>query len=144
MFYQIQQVHQIFKSYFIKKTGGYIKNYPTGALVMLLSFICIAGIPPSGLFISEFMLIRAMLAERIFAILIILLLLLTFAIWALGKNFMQLVFSEPDQSIEVQSETLNPVHSLSQFVLLGLMIYLGLNPPPQMVTLINEAIKIIP
>jgi len=84
------------------------------------------------------------LAERIFAILIILLLLLTFAIWALGKNFMQLVFSEPDQSIEVQSETLNPVHSLSQFVLLGLMIYLGLNPPPQMGTLINEAIKIIP
>jgi hydrogenase-4 component F len=144
MFYQIQQVHQIFKSYFIKKTGGYFKNYPTGALVMLLSFICIAGIPPSGLFISEFMLIRAMLAERIFAILIILLLLLTFAIWALGKNFMHLIFTEPDGSVQIQPEKPSPVHSLSQFVLLGLVIYLGLNPPPQMVTLINEAIKIIP
>lgn len=144
MFYQIQQVHQMFKSYIIKKTGGYFRNYLPGALVILLCFICIAGIPPSGMFISEFMLIRAMFAGRMFVMLAILLLLLTFAVWALGKNFMQLVFSEPDQSIEVQSETLNPVHSLSQFVLLGLVIYLGLNPPPQMVALINEAIKILP
>jgi len=143
MFYQIQQVHQMFRTYVIRKTGGYFRNYPAGALVMLLCFICIAGIPPSGLFISEFLLIRAMLAERIFAILVTLLVLLTFAIWALGKNFMQLIFAEPDQPIGIQSETLNPIHSLSQFVLLGLVIYLGLNPPPQMVTLINEAIKII-
>jgi hydrogenase-4 component F len=144
MFYQIQQVHQLFRSYIIRKTGGYFKAYPAGAIVMLLCFICIAGIPPSGMFISEFLLVEAMFAGRMFVILAILLLLLTFAVWALGKNFTQLIFSEPDQSIEVQSETLNPVHTISQYVLLGLVIYLGLNPPPQMVALINAAINIVP
>ncbi|MFH1250146.1 MAG: proton-conducting transporter membrane subunit [bacterium] len=144
MFYQIQQVHQMFKSYVIKKTGGYFKNYWPGALVMLLCFICIAGIPPSGMFISEFLLIRAMFAGQMFGMLVIMLLLLTFAVWALGKNFMRLVFAEPDEPIEIQTEKLNPAHSLSQFVLLGLVIYLGLNPPPQMVALINAAIKILP
>ena len=144
MFYQIQQVHQVFKSYLIRNTGGYFRHYLPGAMVMLISFICIAGIPPSGIFISEFLLIKAMFGAKMYIILIVVLLLLTFAVWAIGKNFMQLIFSDPDGSGEIQPDKISPIHSLSQFILLGLVIYLGINPSHQMVDLINEAIKILP
>lgn len=144
MFYQIQQVHQVFRTYLIRHTGRYFRLNLTGAMVMLISFICIAGIPPSGLFISEFILIKAMFAGKMFVLLAVILLLLTFAIWALGKNFMQLLFSDPDTKSDLQPEKISPIYSLSQFILLGLVIYLGIDPPPQMVDLINEAIKILP
>ena len=64
MFYQIQQVHHIYKSYLIKNTGNYFKYYLPGAVVILLSFISITGIPPSGMFFSEFMMFRALFEHQ--------------------------------------------------------------------------------
>jgi len=45
---------------------------------------------------------------------------------------------------ETDIEKIKPVESLSQFFLLGLAVYLGLNPPQELVTLIQEAIKNLP
>jgi len=144
MFYQIQQVHHIYKSYLIKNTGNYFKYYLPGAVVILLSFISITGIPPSGMFFSEFMMFRALFEHQYYILLIIVLILLSFTIWALGRNFFRLVFSTPEDLDESRLDQGDPVQSISQYVLLGLVIYLGFNPPSQMVALINEAIKNLP
>ena len=56
-------------------------------MVILLAFICITAMPPSGMFISEFMIFRAMFAKHYIALLVVILFLLTMAMWALGKNF---------------------------------------------------------
>ena len=144
MFYQIQQVHVIFKTYIIKNTGDYFKSNLTGSVAVLLIFICIAAIPPSGLFISEFMIFSALFIDHRWGILAFLLILLSFAVWALGKNFLHLLFA-PLQEFETEIiETCPRRQTISQYLLIGLVIYLGLFPPPQMVYLINEAISILP
>lgn len=146
IFYQIQQVHHLYKSYLIRNTGGYFNYYTPGAMVILLCFISITAMPPSGMFVSEFMIFRAMFEKHYIVLLVFLLILLTFAMWALGKNFFRLTFSPPiDLDVRhLTDEKISPVESLSQFILLGMVIYLGFNPPAQMVELINEAVKNLP
>lgn len=144
IFYQIQQVFLVYQSYLIRNTGSYFKYYTPGAMVILLVFICITAMPPSGMFISEFMIFRAMFEKHNIALLVPLLILLTIAMWALGKNFFRLIFTPPVNFNETNIEKISPVESLSQFILLGLVIYLGFNPPDYMVELINEAVKNLP
>lgn len=144
MFYQIQQVYRVYKSYLIRNTGGYFKYYTPGAMVILLVFICITAMPPSGMFISEFMIFRAMFEKHYIGLLILTLFLLTLAMWAIGRNFFRLVYAPPVSFDSLHAEKISTKESLSQFILLGLVIYLGFNPPQQMVDLINEAIKNLP
>ena len=71
-------------------------------------------------------------------------LLLTMIIWAFGKNIFKLIFSTAVDFKEGDIIRISPVESISQFILLGLVVYLGLNPPIQFVTLIQDAIKNLP
>ena len=70
--------------------------------------------------------------------------LLTIIIWAFGKNIFKLLFTPAVDFKEDGIEKINPAESVSQFILLGLVVYLGLNPPQEFVTLIQEAIKNLP
>lgn len=141
MFFQIGQVYRIYKSKSIYDVGNYFKYNLTGSMVLLLAFICSTAMPPSGLFISEFMIFRALFESHYLFVLVLLLLLLTIIIWAFGKNIFKLLFTPPVSFNDAGLEKINPIESLSQFILLGLVIYLGINPPHQFVELINEAVK---
>ncbi|HXH19790.1 MAG TPA: proton-conducting transporter membrane subunit [Chitinophagales bacterium] len=144
MFFQHGQIYRIYQSKSIYDVGNYFKYNLTGALVMLLAFICGTAMPPSGLFISEFMIFRSLFEGHYIFVLVFVLILLTMIIWAFGKNIFKLLFTPPVGFKEEGVEKISPSESLSQFILLGLVIYLGFNPPPQMVELINEAVKNLP
>lgn len=141
LFLQIGQVYSIYKSKSIYYLGNYFKYNVTGAFVLLIGFFCATAMPPSGLFISEFMIFRSLFAAHYLIILIPVLVLLTIIIWSFGKTIFKLLFSPPIGFDESIMEKVNPLESYSQFVLLGLVIYLGLNPPLQFVALIQEAVK---
>ena len=144
MFFQIGQVYRIYKSKHISDTGNYFKYNLPGALALLLAFICATAMPPSGLFISEFMIFRALFEGRHLFIFIAVLILLTMIIWALGKSMFRLLFLPPVQFNEAAMGKVSPRESISQFVLLGLVIYLGFNPPVLMVELIQDAVHNLP
>lgn len=141
MFFQIGQVYRVFRSKYISDTGNYFQYNLPGALALLLAFICSSAIPPSGLFISEFMIFRALFEGRHFFLLFVVLVLLSMIIWAFGKNVFRLLFLVPDHFDEKNVGKVPASESVSQFVLLSLSIYLGFNPPVFMVTLIQDAIK---
>lgn len=143
-FFQQGQIYRIYQSKSIYDVGNYFKYNLTGSIVVLLAFFFAAAMPPSGLFISEFMIFRALFEANYLPVLIIIMLLLTVIIWAFGKNVFKLLFSPAVDFKEEGIEKINPVESLSQFILLGLVVYLGLNPPQEFVTLIQEAIKNLP
>ncbi len=144
MFFQIGQVYRIFKSKSIYDVGNYFKYNVVGAMVLLLAFFCSAAMPPSGLFISEFMIFRGLFEAHYLFVLIVLLLLLTIIIWAFGKNVFKLLFTPAIHFKEVEVEKIGWYESISQIILLGLVIYLGFNPPSEFVSLINDAIKNLP
>lgn len=143
-FYQVDQFHRVFNTYIVNKTGGYFKKNLAGTLVFLIVFISITAIPPSGMFVSEFLVFRSLFEARHIVAFIVILLLLTLIIWALGKNIFSMLFlPDPGREERIAPE-INPWESATQFILLAAAIYLGLNPPAGFVQLINDAIQILP
>lgn len=144
LFFQMGQIYRIYKSKSIYDVGNYFKYNLAGSIVILLGFFSATAMPPSGLFISEFLIFRSLFEANYLWVLIIVMLLLTMIIWAFGKNIFKLLFSPAVDFKEDNIEKINPYESISQFILLGLVVYLGLNPPHEFVILIQESIKNLP
>ncbi len=138
LFYQIGQVDNLLHTYWIKDTGGYMKLNPLGAVVILLLFLMITAIPPSGLFVSELMIFKSLFGGHYYLIGMVLLLFLSVTIFALGRNFMWLLYSI-DQAVPKAAE-INKAETFSQFILIGLITYLAYSPPLFFTKLINSAI----
>ncbi len=145
VFYQIDQVHRTFHSYLLSKTGNYFKKNIVGAIVMLFVVISITAMPPSGLFVSEFLVFRSMFESHQIIALVFILILLTLIMWALSKNILKMLFVPSTHAIEIHEPTkINPLESITQFILLATAVYLGLNPPAELINLINESTMLLP
>lgn len=144
MFFQFNQFYRVFGSKGISDTGNYFKYNPAGATVFLIGFISAAAIPPSGLFVSEFLIFRSLFEGRQIILFAAVLLLLTIIIYALGKSMMKILFVPAEGFDDSNVPVISPWESLMQYILLAMAIWLGLNPPDVMVQLINDAISIIP
>jgi len=137
-------VYRIYKSKSIYDAGNYFKYNTAGAMVLLFGFFIVTAMPPSGMFVSEFLIFRSLFESNHLWLLAIVLLLLTMIIWSFGKNIFKILFIKPVGFNEETIEKINPVESLSQYIFLALVIYLGLNPPAEFVNLINNAVQHLP
>ena len=139
LFYQIGQMESILHTYWIKDTGGYMKINPLGAVVVLLLFIMITAIPPSGLFVSELMVFKSLFSGSYYLISILMLLFLSVTIFALSKNFMQLLYSADQEGPGIVK--INNAETISQFILIALILYMAYSPPAFFTRLINSSIS---
>jgi hydrogenase-4 component F len=144
LFFQFNQLYKTFQSKSILYAGNYFKYNPAGAIVLLLGFVSATAMPPSGLFVSEFLIFRALFEGKFIVLLILVLLLLTVVIWAFGKNIMKILFLPVQGLDETKIPKINPLESLSQYILLFTAIWLGLYPPTIFVQLIQDAVNILP
>jgi hydrogenase-4 component F len=144
IFFQYTQLYRVFKNKSIYHVGNYFKYNPTGAMVLLLGFISVTAMPPSGLFVSEFLIFTALFNAGQIVLLAVVLLLLTMIIWIFGKNMFKILFIPPVGFDESNLPKINPWESVSQYILLALAVYLGLNPPHAFVQLINDSILLLP
>ena len=143
LFFQFNQLYRTFQSKSIQHVGNYFRYNPAGALVLLFGFISATAMPPSGLFVSELLIFRALFEGKHMILLVLVLLLLTIVIWAFGKNVLKILFI-PLDGFEESKVKINPWESLTQYVLLFTAVWLGLNPPDIFVQLISDAVKILP
>lgn len=144
LFFQFTQLYRVFQSKNIYSLGNYFKYNTSGAMVLLLGFISVTAMPPSGLFVSEFLIFRSMFEAHQIILLIVVLLLLTMIIWAFGKNMLKILFIPTVGFDDTHVPKISPWESSSQFFLLALAVYLGLNPPAELVHLIRESIMLLP
>lgn len=144
LFLQFGQMNRTYNSKNIYQMGGYFRLNPTGAMVLLLAFFTVTAMPPSGMFVSEFLIFRSLFEAHQLWLLAIVLLLLTFIIWAFGKNVFRILFTRPVAFDESKFVKIKPVESLSQFVLLALVLWLGFNPPAGMIEMIQTAVANLP
>jgi hydrogenase-4 component F len=143
VFYQIDQMHRHFKTYIISEMGNYFNRYLAGGMVMLLVFVGITAMPPSGLFITEFWIFKALFTSSHFVVFVLALLFLSFAIYALAVKFMHILFNQTKE-LGAVTEKIHPSETWSQYILLALVFYLGFNPPDFMMDLIREAVRLLP
>ncbi len=144
LFFQFGQIYRIYGSKSVYDVGHYWKYNITGALVLLFAFFIVTAMPPSGMFVSEFLVFKSLFSAGYLWVMILVMILLTVIIWAFGKNVFKMLFVKPVDFDDSHVETIPFSESLSQFFLLALVIYLGLNPPAEMVSLIETAIRSLP
>jgi len=144
LFFQFTQIYRVFQNKNVYYTGYYFRYNVTGALALLTGFFCITAIPPSGLFVSEFLIFRSLFDSHMLLILIVLLVLLTTIIWAFGKNIFRILFQPPVEFDESNVPVISPWESASQFILFAIALWLGFNPPEGFINLIKESVMLLP
>jgi hydrogenase-4 component F len=144
LFFQFNQLYRVYQNKSIYHVGNYFKYNPAGAIVLLIGFISATAMPPSGMFVSEFLIFRSLFEGHFIIVLLLVLLLLTIIIWAFGKNIFKILFTPPVGFDEGSVPKINPWESLSQYLLLFAAMWLGLNPPAAFNSLIHDAINILP
>jgi hydrogenase-4 component F len=144
IFFQYNQIYRTFQSKSIQHIGNYFKYNPAGAVVLLIGFISATAMPPSGLFVSEFLIFKSLFDANHIVLLILVLILLTIVIYAFGKNIFKIIFLPVPDIDESKIPRINQWESLSQYLLLSAAIWLGLNPPAIFVRLIQDAVNILP
>ena len=70
MFFQMGQIYRIYKSKSIYDVGNYFKYNLTDAMVLLFGFFIATAMPPSGMFVSEFLIFRPCLKVIIYGCLL--------------------------------------------------------------------------
>lgn len=144
MFFQFNQLYSVYNSKSIHETGNYFRYNPAGAIVFLAGFISSTAMPPSGLFVSEFLVFRALFEGKSIILLAAVLFLLTIIIYAFGRNMMRIIFVPATNFDDSKVPVISPWESSMQYILLILAVWLGLNPPGIVVQLIRDTISIIP
>lgn len=143
VFYQIDQFHRNFKTYLINETGDYFNRNKAGAMVFLIVLIAITAMPPSGLFITEFWIFKALFTSSHMLVFIAALFFLTICIYCLAKNFLYILFNQTKDLLPAEEKP-NPTETYTQYFLLAIVVYLGINPPAVMINLLQEAVSNLP
>lgn len=145
LFYQMGQLSRILHTFQLDECGRYMKLYPAGAMVLLTGMVCILAIPPSGMFIPELMILRGLTANGQWFVLIALIMLLCFVIYAMSTRIMHITFSAPRNEKGLQLPgSVNPVETVSQFILLAIVITICFYQPPFLVDMINQSFAMLP
>jgi len=78
-------------------------------------------------------------------ILLVAIILLCFVIYAMSTRILHIVFSDPliDDNGRLP-DRINPVESISQFVLLGIVIVMCFYQPPFLADMINQSFALLP
>jgi len=120
---------------------GYFYQNPVGGFLLLFGSIAIMAMPPSGFFISEFLIFKNLMIQQHWYIVIIILVALTVIFYALLKNVFELLFNPIEK--EVQNIHIKGmwIENVLQLLLLGTSIYVGLFQNQFLFHLINSAIQ---
>ena len=143
LFFQVSQMHRMYNSKLDEQIGSYLKVNPLGGIVMLLGFLSIIAMPPSGMLISELYMFQALVAKDYWWVALIVLLLVLIIIYGLAVKMLGIIFlKKPSSTINMQGSS--PYESALQLVLIIIVFYIGLFRPSIIVDSINLAIQSLP
>jgi hydrogenase-4 component F len=143
LFLQVSQMHRIYGSKLDENIGSYLRVNPLGGLVLLLGFLSIIAMPPSGMLISELMMFQSLIGNNYWWLAIIILLLVLIIIYGLSVKMLGILFLKKNiTNINIQGAT--TYESVLQLVLILLVFYIGLFRPAFVVDSIHLAIQSLP
>jgi len=144
LFYQMGQSYRVMGTYNLDESGNYMNLYPAGATALLLGLLCITAIPPSGMFISELLMFKAMIVNGNYLYMVVAALLLCYVLYALLTRVLHIVFSQARTATALPHEKVNPWQTVSQFILFGMVIAICFTQPAFFRELINDIIQNLP
>lgn len=143
LFFQVSQMHRIYNSKWDDTIGSYLRVNPLGGLVLLLGFLSIIAMPPSGMLITELMMFQALVAKNYWWVAAIILLLVLVIIYGLAVRLLGILFlKRPLNNINIHGAT--AYESVIQLALILLVFYIGLFRPEFIVKNIELVIQALP
>jgi hydrogenase-4 component F len=137
IFFAVGDAAQMAGTQIIDDIKGLLKRSPTIGWGMMLGTLAILGMPPFGVFTSEFMILTTAIKHYPWAT-PILLIALGVAFASIFQKVQAMVFGEPTVQPLAHNPALLPV-----FVHLGLVLMLGLWIPPYLADWYRQAAKFI-
>ncbi len=134
---------ELFETKRIKSTKSIMTVDKNTAWLWIDSFIAICAFPTSVLFISEFLMIKKMIASQHYVLCVLFVLLLTVILFGMGKAVLNIVFNKPGEEkfemTEKNKEKLSLSMYIPQTILLAIVFILGVYIPPFLHNIINMA-----
>ena len=134
---------ELFETKRIKSTKGIMTIDKNTGWLWIDSFIAICAFPTSVLFISEFLMIKNMIASGYYILCGIFVLLLTVILFGMGKAVLNMVFNKPgEEKMEIitkNKEKLSLSMYIPEAVLLAIVFILGVYIPPFLNKIIETA-----
>jgi hydrogenase-4 component F len=145
LFFQVGQMGRVLGTFKLDDSGQYLKLFPTGAIALLIGMLAILAIPPSGLFVSEFLILKALVAGKSWFVLILVLILLCFVLYAMSTRILHLLFSLPREHAGVHTGVVpGKWETISQFLFLLVVVGACFYQPPFLQDIINQIIAGLP
>ncbi len=139
LFFQVGQMGRVLGTYKLDDSGQYLKIFPTGAIALLIGMLAILAIPPSGLFVSEYLIVSALVTVKSWFVLILVLILLCCVIYAMSTRVLHLLFSDPRESSSVHTPvSVKKWETISQFLFLLVVVGATFYQPPFLMDIINQ------
>jgi hydrogenase-4 component F len=142
LFFQIGQVHRTFQSKIEEECGNYFKISPVGSIVLLAGLLAIVAMPPSGLFMTEFLLFKSLMISGEWWIVFVVMFLLCFFVYAIVKKFFTMIFIYNPKAQVV--EHVHSIESIPPLLMVSVVLVFGVVNPDFLIHLINEAIQVLP
>jgi len=134
-------VLELFDSKRVKSVNGLINADGKTGWLWVASFLAICAFPTSLLFLSEFLMIKTMIAGKHYILCAVFALLLTIILFGIGRVVIKMAFGELSEDkaklIETNKQKVSFWMYIPQFVMLILVFVLGIYIPD----CINEVIK---
>lgn len=121
----------------INEISGILKQDKLTGWLWVACFVGIAGLPPSPLFLSEFLLLKAMFEKNQIMLAVVFMLLLTVIIFGIGKSVIKMSFG--DIKIQKTSQILSNGMYLPQIIFITASLILGIYMPSFINEIINRA-----
>jgi hydrogenase-4 component F len=143
MFLHFGQIRAYFNSGWIYETGGYMRLNGRSALAYIFGLITITAIPPSGMFVSEFLILKALFAEGQYLIIFLIIALLIVIVYVMFHYSAQFLYGDLPESFNIKTSIVNKYEPISQFILFGLVFYLAYFTPSFLNQLMNSVVQIL-
>ncbi len=130
-----------FSSKEIDSVKGLLQKDNCNAWLWIICFCFISGIPPSPVFLSEFLILSSVFSKGYYALFILFCLLLTIIIYGMGRAVFQMSFGNAD--ITVSENRLSLTRYISPIFFLIFLTCMGLYMPRVLFSVIDNAAKLL-
>ena len=137
-------VLELFSTKRIKSVSAIMEADKKTGWLWMFSFLAICAFPTSVLFISEFLMVKSMIANAHYLLCTLFVLLLTIILWGIAKVTVKMTFGKLSedkvQSVKENSKKITLCMFIPQFIMLLIVFTLGIYIPPFLNNIINCAV----
>lgn len=145
IFFHMGQFKKVMHTYDVKESGNYMKLFPAGGMLLLIGTVFILAIPPSGLFVSEWLVFKSLIVQQHWLTFAFMAIFLTVIVYAMLTRLLHILFSAPINPIaEAPELKARAIETIPQYILLAIVAVLCFYQPPFLVHLIRESVAALP